>query len=68
MNAADAEELEGLIGVTFPGAEVVVDPRPDGADVVVSLEGAGFHRFQVYDNDLDSPVVRLLIGAQVTPK
>jgi hypothetical protein len=33
-----------------------------GADVVVSLEGHGFHRFQVYDNDLDSPVVRLLKG------
>jgi len=67
MDTRAAEELQGLIGVTFPGAEVMVDTRPDGADVVVVLEGHGVHRFQVYDNDLDSPVVRLLIGAQVGP-
>ena len=68
MNAAGAEELQGLISVTFPGAEVLVDPHPEGAVVDVSLDGHGIHRFQVLDNDLDSPVVRLLIGAQLTPK
>jgi Tol biopolymer transport system component len=65
MDTKGAEELQGLIGVTFPGAEVMVDPLPDGADVAVVLNG-DHHRYRIYDNDLDSPIVRLLIGAALT--
>ena len=67
MNAAAAEELQDRIGVTFPWTVVVVTPNPDGADVVVSAVGEQDRTFKVDDDDLDSPVVRLLVGAQVSP-
>jgi hypothetical protein len=67
MNAAQAEELQGVISATFPGAVVVVTPQPDGADIIVSAYGQQDHQFKIDDDDLDSPIVRLLVGAPITP-
>jgi hypothetical protein len=66
MNAAKAEEIRGLISVRFPGAKVVVTPQSDGADIVVSLEGDQDRKFKIDDDDLDTPIVRLLVGAAIT--
>jgi hypothetical protein len=67
MNAAKAEELRGVISVRFPGANVVVTPQDNGADVVVTYEGDKDRKFKIDDEELDSPIVRLLVGAAITP-
>jgi hypothetical protein len=67
MNTEKAEEIQGVISVRFPGAVVVVTPQDDGADIVVSVEGDQDRRFKIDDNELDSPIVRLLVGAAITP-
>jgi hypothetical protein len=45
----------------------VVTPQDDGADIVVSLEGDQDRKFKIEDEELDSPIVRLLVGAAITP-
>jgi hypothetical protein len=66
VNASDAKELQGVISATFPGALVSVTPHPDGADIIVSAEGEQDRKFKIDDDDLDSPIVRLLVGAPIT--
>jgi hypothetical protein len=66
VNEREAEDLEAAIGARFPGAEVSVTAYPCGGEILVSPEGEMDRRFKVDDNYLDSPVVRLLVGAPLT--
>jgi hypothetical protein len=66
MNVAKAEEIRDVISARFPGAQVVVTPQDDGADIIVSAEGQQDRKFKIDDDDLDSPIVRLLVGAAIT--
>jgi hypothetical protein len=46
--------------------QIIVTPHPDGADIVVSVEGDHDRRFKIDDDDLNSPIVRMLVGAPPT--
>jgi len=67
MNASTAEELRGVISSAFTGAMVVVAAHPDGADIIVCAEGQQDRRFRIDDDNLDSPIVRLLAGTAIGP-
>jgi hypothetical protein len=67
MNAAKAEEVRGVISARFPDAEVVVTPHPDGAEIRVSIDGDRDRNFKIDDDELDSPIIRLLVGAAIAP-
>jgi hypothetical protein len=65
MNTAKAEEVQGVISARFPEAEVVVTPYPDGAEIRVSTGGQQDRNFKIGDDELDSPIIRLLVGAAI---
>jgi hypothetical protein len=46
---------------------VAVTPYDDGAEIRVSVEGDRDRNFKIDDDDLGSPVIRLLVGAAITP-
>jgi hypothetical protein len=65
MNAGKAQEIQTAISAQYPDSEVTVTPYPDGADIVVLTEGDQVRRFKIGDDELNSPIVRLLVGAPV---
>ena len=65
MNATEAKELKVAIRAQFPDSEVTVTPYPDGGDILVSTEGDQDRRYKIDDDYLNSPIVRLLVGAPI---
>ena len=65
MNDIKAEEVQIAISAQFPDSEVTVTPCPDGADIVVTTEGDQVRRYKIDDDNLNSPIVRLLVGAPI---
>ena len=66
MNEAKAEEIQTAISAQYPDSEVTVTPCPDGAEILVLTEGDQDRRFKIGDDELNSPIVRLLVGAPIT--
>jgi hypothetical protein len=66
MTAEKAEEIRVAIRARFPEVDVVVTPYGEGAEIRVSVEGDRDRRFKIDDGELDSPIIRLLVGASIT--
>jgi len=66
VNAAKAEDIQIAIRARFPEVDVVVTPQDEGAEIRVSVDGDRDRRFKIDDDDLGSPIVRLLVGAAIT--
>ncbi len=65
MNAREAEDLKVAISANFPGALVKVTPQPEGGEIIVSLEGERDHKYEIDNDYLNSPTVRMLVGAVI---
>lgn len=62
VNAGQAEELEGVIGIVFPGSGVVVVPEEDGAKIAMTIDAIE-HKFSIGDGD--STLLRMLLAGRV---
>ena len=67
MTSEKAEEILIAIRARFPDVDVAVTPQPGGAEIRVTVEGDPDRNFKVDDDDLGSPIIRLLVGAAITP-
>jgi hypothetical protein len=65
MTAEKAEEIRVAIRARFPEVDVVVTPYGEGAEIRVSVEGDQDRKFRIDDDDLNSPILRLLVGAVI---
>jgi hypothetical protein len=65
MDAAKAEEIQRAISSRFPEVDVAVTPYDDGAEIRVSREGDQDRKFKIDDDDLNSPLLRMLVGAVI---
>ena len=65
MNATEAKDLKRAISAQFPDSEVTVTPYPDGGDIIVATEGEKVRRYEIDDDYLTSPIVRLLVNGRV---
>jgi hypothetical protein len=66
MTAEEAEELKIAISANYPETVVSVTAYADGAEIVVSAAGQQDRKFKVEDDNLNSPIVRLLVGSPIT--
>jgi hypothetical protein len=65
MTAEKAEEIRVAIRARFPEVDVVVTPYGEGAEIRVSVEGDQDRKFRIDDDDLNSPILRMLVGAVI---
>jgi hypothetical protein len=72
VNARQARDLKGVLGVVYPGAtEIRVTPEPDGAKIVLcgvrsagnSEPGGGDVMLDVGNGD--GPVLRMILSGQI---
>jgi hypothetical protein len=65
MTDSEAKDLKVAISARFPDSEVTVTPYPRGGDIIVATEGEKVRRYEIDDDYLTSPIVRLLVNGRV---